>query len=62
MGHAESGGNHESEGSGTTQVRADSGGNDGSKRLCRESGYEVMKGTMLVRSRLGSVQRKIISG
>jgi hypothetical protein len=62
MGHAESRGNHESEGSGATRVRADSGGNDDSKRLCRESGNEVMKGTMLVRSRLGSVQRKIISG
>jgi hypothetical protein len=33
MGQAESGGNHESEGSGATRVRADSGGNDGSKSL-----------------------------
>jgi hypothetical protein len=49
----------------------DNGGNDGSKRLCRESGYELMRETMRcdamrVRSRVATrdVQRKnkIITG
>jgi hypothetical protein len=66
MGQAESGGNHKSEGSGATRVRAVTRVRgyvvrvrDESKRLCRERGYEVMRGTMRVRSGLGVSSKKL---